>query len=108
MKTSDETLISAMRILARDIQSEDGIANAAILEAADRLEELTKPASAERGSVRVEFEAFVSGEPFVREVTRFSQTHGSWPGAYRDCAVDVAWHVWKEAWSRFQKISEDD
>ena len=44
MKTSDETLISAMRILARDIQSEDGIANAAILEAADRLEELTKPA----------------------------------------------------------------
>ena len=28
-----------MRILARDIQSQDGVANAAIAEAADRLEE---------------------------------------------------------------------
>jgi hypothetical protein len=108
MKTSDETLISAMRILARDIQSEDGIANAAILEAADRLEELTKPASAERGSVRAEFEAFIAGLPFEKSVDRFPESHRSWPGSYRDCAVDVAWQVWKEAWSRFQKISEDD
>jgi hypothetical protein len=29
-----------MRILARDIQSGDGVANAAIAEAADRLEEM--------------------------------------------------------------------
>lgn len=40
IKSSDETLISAMRILARDIQSEDGVANSAISEAADRLESL--------------------------------------------------------------------
>ena len=39
MKSSTETLIGAMRILARDIQSGDGVANAAIAEAADRLEE---------------------------------------------------------------------
>lgn len=39
-KSSTETLIAAMRILARDIQSGDGVANAAIAEAADRLEEL--------------------------------------------------------------------
>ena len=39
MKSSTETLIGAMRILARDIQSGDGVANLAILEAADRLEE---------------------------------------------------------------------
>jgi hypothetical protein len=39
-KSSTETLIVAMRILARDIQSGDGVANAAIAEAADRLEEL--------------------------------------------------------------------
>lgn len=40
MKTDTNTLIDALRILARDIQSEDGIANAAIAEAADRLEKL--------------------------------------------------------------------
>ncbi len=39
MKTSTETLIAAMRILSQDIQSEDGIANAAVSEAAQRLAE---------------------------------------------------------------------
>lgn len=39
-RSSTETIITAMRILAEDIQSEDGVANAAIREAADRLEEL--------------------------------------------------------------------
>lgn len=39
MRSATETLIAAMRILARDIQSGDGVANAAIAEAADRLEE---------------------------------------------------------------------
>lgn len=42
MRSSTTTLISALRILARDIQSEDGVANAAIAEAADRLEELSR------------------------------------------------------------------
>lgn len=42
MKTSTPILIDALRILARDIFSEDGIANLAIAEAADRLEELQK------------------------------------------------------------------
>ena len=37
MKTDTNTLIDALRILARDIHSEDGIANAAIAEAVDRL-----------------------------------------------------------------------
>lgn len=37
--SSCDTLIAAMRILARDIDSQDGAANAAIAEAADRLEE---------------------------------------------------------------------
>ena len=39
MNTSTETLIAAMRILSQDIQSDDGVANAAIAEAAQRLEE---------------------------------------------------------------------
>ena len=38
-KSSTETLISAMRILARDIESGDSVANAAISDAADRMEE---------------------------------------------------------------------
>ena len=40
MKTDTETLIKTMRILAQEIDSEDGVANSAIGEAADRLEEL--------------------------------------------------------------------
>lgn len=42
-RTDDKTLIAALRILANDIQSQDGVANAAIWEAAQRLEELTCP-----------------------------------------------------------------
>jgi len=38
--TDTATLIAALRILARDIQSGDGIANACIAEAADRIEQL--------------------------------------------------------------------
>jgi hypothetical protein len=40
MKSNTETLIIAMRYLSEDIHSEDGVANAAIAEAADRLQEL--------------------------------------------------------------------
>ena len=39
MKTSTETLIAAMHILAKEIQSDDGVANAAIAEAGERLAE---------------------------------------------------------------------
>ena len=39
-KTDTETLVKALRILAVEIQSGDGIAKAAIAEAADRLDEL--------------------------------------------------------------------
>ncbi len=38
--SSSATLVSSMRILANDIQSDDGVANAAIREAADRIEQL--------------------------------------------------------------------
>ena len=39
MRTSTETLIAAMRIFSRDIISDDGVANAFIAEAAERLAE---------------------------------------------------------------------
>ena len=40
MKTKTKTLIKALRVLANDIESDDGVANACVAEAADRLEEL--------------------------------------------------------------------
>lgn len=39
-RTPTPTLIAALRVLAAEIQSPDGAANAAIAEAADRLEEM--------------------------------------------------------------------
>lgn len=39
MRTSTETLIAAMHILATEIQSDDGVANSAITEAGERLAE---------------------------------------------------------------------
>jgi hypothetical protein len=41
-RASTATIVRAMRILSEDIQSGDGVANAAIAEAADRLEELVR------------------------------------------------------------------
>lgn len=38
-RSSTETLIGALRVLAHEIQSNDGVANMAILEASNRLEE---------------------------------------------------------------------
>lgn len=40
MRSSTKTLIAALNILADEIQSEDGVANAAIREAANRLREI--------------------------------------------------------------------
>lgn len=51
MKTSTESLIIAMRVLAKHIYSEDGVANAAIAEAADRLEELKSENAALKKSI---------------------------------------------------------
>lgn len=42
MRTSNEILVKSLNILANDIQSEDGVANAAIAEGALRIEELNK------------------------------------------------------------------
>lgn len=39
MRTTTRNLAQAMRILANEIESDDGVANCAILEAASRLDE---------------------------------------------------------------------
>ena len=40
-RSTDQTIICALRILARDIQTDDGVANSARREAADRMEEVS-------------------------------------------------------------------
>jgi hypothetical protein len=40
LSSSDETLVSALRVLSGDIDSADGVANAALSEAATRMEQL--------------------------------------------------------------------
>ena len=40
MNTKYKTLIKSLRILSEDVQSDDGVANACIAEAANRIEEL--------------------------------------------------------------------
>jgi predicted transcriptional regulator len=40
MRSSTKTIIEALRILANEIQSEDGVVNATIAEAANRLDEM--------------------------------------------------------------------
>ena len=58
MKTTTQTLAAALRILANDIQSPDGVANAAILEAADRLGELMAQVEVLKTSLRQAITAF--------------------------------------------------
>lgn len=41
-RSTNETLVKALCILARDIQSNDGVANLVMQEAADRIEELVR------------------------------------------------------------------
>lgn len=48
MRTDTKTLATAMRVLAAEIQSSDGVANAAIAEAAHRLDELDAEAAQQR------------------------------------------------------------
>ena len=44
MRSSNKTLADALRILAQDIESADWVANAALREAADRIDELSSEA----------------------------------------------------------------
>jgi hypothetical protein len=58
-RTSTPTLIAAMRALARDIDSPDGVANAAILEAAERMEEMLDASRC--GDKYLEHRRFIGG-----------------------------------------------
>ncbi len=86
MRSSTETLISALRILARDIQSEDGIANAAIWEAADRLAEL----DAENAALRADKERLDSGMIRLRSDNGWGMVWCIYKGMDLRAAIDAA------------------
>lgn len=58
MNSSTETLISALRTLATEIETSDGIVNACLFEAADRLETLYEELEDARQLNKDTFEAF--------------------------------------------------
>lgn len=75
-RTDTTTLAAAMDVLAREIQSGDGVANLAIQEAADRLREL------ERVAAKCQHALAVVTEPH---------------GAGKNVAVGNAWHLCRMA-----------
>lgn len=48
---------------------------------------------------RIEFEAWVSAEPYTKDVRRYpdDQTYTQWPGQYRDITTQLAWEAWRTA-----------
>lgn len=74
MKTKTETLIKALRILANDIESEDGVANAAIAEGAQRLEELHEM-NKNLLDVLIEADSMIEMEPYEHVSQEASDAH---------------------------------
>lgn len=96
-KSSTETLIAAMRVLARDIQSGDGVANAAIAEAADRMaEQQARIAELEQANNRV----ILGSSDHVRGATKMAEQQAriSELLAASDALIE-RWHtpLWKDA-----------
>lgn len=58
MNSSTETLISALRTLATEIETNDGVVNACLLEASNRLEDLSKQLEDSRQLNKDTFEIF--------------------------------------------------
>ena len=69
MTTPTPTLIRAMRILASEIHSDDGVANEAIAEAALRLEELDDHLTATKRELAEANAAIVRAMDRIRELT---------------------------------------
>ena len=104
-KTDDKVLIAAMRILAQDIVTEDGVANSAIAEAANRLEELSESLLVAKAALKHVSEN--STNPWVK-IDYTDET--TWPDENRPCLV--AWeHIpsHSERWAlyEFNDVGDD-
>lgn len=55
--------------------------------------------AASDGYARSKFEKWISAPPYERDIYRWPQdeTKHSWPGQYKDIAVQLAWDAWNEA-----------
>lgn len=83
--TDTTTLIEAMRILSREIESGDGVANAAIAEAADRLEELQ--AKLDKCKAFFDFDSYWQKEPenSTEWVKSMDEGNKLWKSAKESC-----------------------
>jgi ABC-type transporter Mla subunit MlaD len=68
--TPTPTLIRALRILARELHSDDGVANEVIDEAALRLEELDDHLTAAKRELEEAKDAIVRAMDLIRELTK--------------------------------------
>ena len=71
--TPTPTLIRALRILAHELDSDDGVANQAIDEAALRLEELDDNLTAANRELAEAKDAIVRATDRIRELSKTSQ-----------------------------------
>lgn len=86
-KTKTQTLIEALHILARDIQSEDGVANAAIAEAAERMREFVEALEFVRDELVEDGSPDCPGHDHV--------VRGRWDANGKPCAKCARWKsVW--------------
>jgi len=93
MRTSTETLIAAMWILSQDIQSEDGAANAAVAEAAERLAEQSAKIKRLRDGIAKQSLEIEQTCGKVLDYPWFKDDQKNFPGATEKDGVCVGEHV---------------
>lgn len=56
---------------------------------------------------RNQFETWISAPPYERDVFRYpmNEMFYTWPGQYRDIAVQLAWEAWQEAVEACQRAA---
>lgn len=69
MKTTTQTLVTALRALATNIQSEDGVANSVVMEAADRITELSRIIASQKAESDDDLEVMKSGAAKMLQAT---------------------------------------
>lgn len=69
MKTTTQTLVTALRSLSADIQSEDGVANSVVMEAADRITELSRIIASQKAESDDDLEVMKSGAAKMIQAT---------------------------------------
>jgi hypothetical protein len=93
MDTPTKTLIQALRLLSSDIQSEDGVANAAIAEAAQRLEEQSAKIKRLRDGIAKQNLEIEQTCGKVLDYPWFKDDQKNFPGATEKDGVCVGDHV---------------